>query len=25
VSTLTCLWGGVITFVNAGQVSHSIP
>jgi hypothetical protein len=25
VSTLTCIWGGVISFVNAGQVTHSIP
>jgi hypothetical protein len=25
VSTLTCIWGGVITFSNAGQTTHMIP
>lgn len=25
VSTLMCVWGGVITFANAGQTSHMIP
>jgi hypothetical protein len=25
VSTLTCLWGGVITFVNPGQATELIP
>ena len=25
VSTLTCLWGGVITFLNPGQTTHQIP
>jgi hypothetical protein len=25
VSTLMCIWGGAITFVNAGQLTHNIP
>ena len=25
VSTLMCVWGGVIQFVNAGQMTHNIP
>ncbi|MGH6647512.1 DUF4280 domain-containing protein [Aquabacterium sp.] len=25
VSMLTCIWGGVITFANAGQTTHMIP
>jgi hypothetical protein len=25
ISTLNCIWGGVITFSNAGQTSHMIP
>lgn len=25
ISMLTCVWGGVITFANAGQTSHMIP
>lgn len=25
VSTLMCIWGGVITFANAGQTTHMIP
>jgi hypothetical protein len=25
VSTLNCIWGGVITFTNAGQTTHMIP
>lgn len=25
VSKLMCVWGGVIEFTNAGQVSHDIP
>ncbi|RZI81330.1 MAG: DUF4280 domain-containing protein [Rubrivivax sp.] len=25
VSMLTCVWGGVITFANAGQTTHMIP
>lgn len=25
VSTLNCMWAGVITFVDAGQVTHQIP
>ena len=25
ISTLTCTWGGVISFVSAGQLTHSIP
>ena len=24
-STLNCIWGGVITFVNPGQTTHLIP
>lgn len=24
-STLMCMWGGVISFTNAGQTSHMIP
>ena len=24
-STLTCIWGGVITFTNPGQTTHLIP
>lgn len=24
-STLNCIWGGVITFVNPGQTTHMIP
>lgn len=25
ISMLTCIWGGVITFTNAGQTTHMIP
>ncbi len=25
ISMLTCIWGGVITFANAGQTTHMIP
>ncbi len=25
VSTLSCIWGGVITFVSPGQMTHMIP
>ena len=25
VSTLMCVWGGVIKFVDAGQMTHNIP
>ena len=25
VSTLNCIWGGVITFANPGQTTHMIP
>ncbi|CAH0351022.1 DUF4280 domain-containing protein [Aquabacterium sp. CECT 9606] len=25
ISMLTCVWGGVITFANAGQTTHMIP
>ena len=25
ISMLTCIWGGVITFSNAGQTTHMIP
>jgi Domain of unknown function (DUF4280) len=25
ISTLNCIWGGVITFTNAGQTTHMIP
>ncbi|ROZ78305.1 DUF4280 domain-containing protein [Ramlibacter sp. WS9] len=25
VSTLKCIWGGVIMFVDAGQMTHNIP